>query len=212
MPRNLAKPQLGINIKLDIEDINSSISIFLILISQQIHTVLSKFSALISILNLCWYGTKQISAISISIFKNIQSFTYYILYIKKTANCLGLSCYSPFIQAKNNSRYWYNSVHHSNHGLVQYWPTVSKTTKKSDCMYVHMYLFYIVLRILFYTGDNCLFTEWFDLDTPCNSDKDVESHCEHKLTLDSSLTGPQRLESRLNPVPTIQIWAPTRFF
>ena len=50
----------------------------------------------------------------------------------------------------------------------------------------------MLLIKFFSSGDTCLFTEWFDMDTPCNSDKDVESHCDHKLALDTTLTGPQR--------------------
>ena len=40
---------------------------------------------------------------------------------------------------------------------------------------------------------SCLVTEWFDYDTPCNSDGDTESHEEHFLSLQDTWTGSLRI-------------------
>ena len=42
-------------------------------------------------------------------------------------------------------------------------------------------------------SQKCLWTEWFDHDTPCNSDGDEEVHSEHYQRLDESITGPVRI-------------------
>lgn len=41
-------------------------------------------------------------------------------------------------------------------------------------------------------GDNCMWTEYFDHDAPCNSDEDKELHSEHFRYLQSSYTGALR--------------------
>ena len=42
-------------------------------------------------------------------------------------------------------------------------------------------------------SQKCLWTEWFDHDTPCNNDGDKEVHSEHYQRLDESITGPMRI-------------------
>jgi len=42
-------------------------------------------------------------------------------------------------------------------------------------------------------SESCLWTEWFDYDTPCNSDGDTESHEEHFLSLQDTWTGSLRI-------------------
>merc|ERR1719233_257912 len=42
-------------------------------------------------------------------------------------------------------------------------------------------------------SDKCLWTEWFDHDTPCNSDGDDELHSEHQNRLMETYTGPLRI-------------------
>ena len=41
-------------------------------------------------------------------------------------------------------------------------------------------------------SDKCLWTEWFDHDTPCNTDGDREVHSEHQDYLMETYTGPLR--------------------
>ena len=40
-----------------------------------------------------------------------------------------------------------------------------------------------------------MWTEYFDYDTPCNSEEDVERHVDHFKLLSSSYTGPFRYSS-----------------
>ena len=42
-------------------------------------------------------------------------------------------------------------------------------------------------------SDTCVWTEWFDHDTPCNSKGDTESHEEHFMKLQESWTGSMRI-------------------
>ena len=42
-------------------------------------------------------------------------------------------------------------------------------------------------------SDSCLWTEWFDHDTPCNSDGDKELHEDHFLSLEETWTGSMRI-------------------
>merc|ERR1719244_249530 len=42
-------------------------------------------------------------------------------------------------------------------------------------------------------GDRCLWTEWFDHNSPCGSDGDLELHSQHKSYLENSQTGPLRI-------------------
>merc|ERR1712142_1001685 len=42
-------------------------------------------------------------------------------------------------------------------------------------------------------SNKCLWTEWFDHDTPCNSDGDREVHSEHQQRLEETYTGPLRI-------------------
>merc|ERR1712179_525707 len=42
-------------------------------------------------------------------------------------------------------------------------------------------------------GDACLWTEWFDHNTPCNGKGDLETHHEHQGYLENSITGTQRI-------------------
>lgn len=42
-------------------------------------------------------------------------------------------------------------------------------------------------------SDTCLWTEWFDHDTPCNNDGDHEKHTDHYQRLDGTMTGPVRI-------------------
>ena len=42
-----------------------------------------------------------------------------------------------------------------------------------------------------------MWTEYFDYDTPCNSEEDVERHVDHFKLLSSSYTGPFRYSSTL---------------
>ena len=42
-------------------------------------------------------------------------------------------------------------------------------------------------------SDACVWTEWFDHDTPCNSNGDTESHEEHFMKLQESWTGSMRI-------------------
>ena len=50
-------------------------------------------------------------------------------------------------------------------------------------------------------GDNCLWTEWFDHNTPCNGKGDMELHREHQSFLETSYTGQQRLVPGLTCEP-----------
>ena len=42
-------------------------------------------------------------------------------------------------------------------------------------------------------SEKCLWTEWFDHDTPCNSDGDNEVHSEHYQRLSETVSGPMRI-------------------
>ena len=42
-------------------------------------------------------------------------------------------------------------------------------------------------------SEACLWTEWFDHDTPCNSNGDMGSHEEHFLSLQETWTGSLRI-------------------
>ena len=42
-------------------------------------------------------------------------------------------------------------------------------------------------------SEKCLWTEWFDHDTPCNSDGDNEVVSEHYQRLSETVSGPMRI-------------------
>ena len=55
------------------------------------------------------------------------------------------------------------------------------------------YIFHENMSFSLGNSDKCLWTEWFDHDTPCNSDGDKEVHSEHYQRLDGTLTGSLRI-------------------
>ena len=58
---------------------------------------------------------------------------------------------------------------------------------KINSKHLRFYIFYALEK-----STKCLWTEWFDHDTPCNSDGDKELHTEHQQRLDETYTGPLR--------------------
>jgi len=48
----------------------------------------------------------------------------------------------------------------------------------------------------------CVWTEWFDHDTPCNSEYDLEEHCQHLAYLRSTKTGSYRIGQAKDIVET----------
>ena len=49
------------------------------------------------------------------------------------------------------------------------------------------------MNIFSENSEKCLWTEWFDHDTPCNSDGDTEVHSEHYQRLSETISGPMRI-------------------
>ena len=59
---------------------------------------------------------------------------------------------------------------------------------------VSLFSFESILEKMFSANsEKCLWTEWFDHDTPCNSDGDNEVHSEHYQRLSETVSGPMRI-------------------
>ena len=56
--------------------------------------------------------------------------------------------------------------------------------------------------IVLVNSGTCLWTEWFDHDTPCNNDGDHEKHTDHYQRLQGTMTGPLRICEPENIVET----------
>ena len=56
--------------------------------------------------------------------------------------------------------------------------------------------------IVLVNSGTCLWTEWFDHDTPCNNDGDHEKHTDHYQRLQGTMTGPLRICEPQNIVET----------